>query len=193
MPYLIAGLVVFFGVHLFSAFRSRKPGEDLKQRIGYGPYMGLYSLISLIGLVLIIYGYDAARWMGSLYFAPSWGSHVNMALMLPALIFLVAANLPTGRIKKALKHPMLVVKLWALGHLLANGEWNSIILFGSFLAYAVIDRIAVKKRGDNGPPGDVAVSNMGDIGALVIGTGVYVAFVFHLHRWLIGVPVVPGV
>ncbi|HBX96402.1 MAG TPA: NnrU family protein [Hyphomonas sp.] len=194
MPYLIAGLVVFFGVHLFSAFRSRKPGEDLKQRIGYGPYMGLYSLISLIGLVLIIYGYDAARWMGSLYFAPSWGSHVNMALMLPALIFLVAANLPTGRIKKALKHPMLVaVKLWALGHLLANGEWNSIILFGSFLAYAVIDRIAVKKRGDNGPPGDVAVSNMGDIGALVIGTGVYVAFVFHLHQWLIGVPVVPGV
>ncbi|HBN94351.1 MAG TPA: NnrU family protein, partial [Hyphomonas sp.] len=95
---------------------------------------------------------------------------------------------------KALKHPMLVaVKLWALGHLLANGEWNSIILFGSFLAYAVIDRIAVKKRGDNGPPGDVAVSNMGDIGALVIGTGVYVAFVFHLHQWLIGVPVVPGV
>ena len=73
---------------------------------------------------------------------------------------------------------------------------ESVVTEGGLLgdrAYAVIDRIAVKKRGDNGPPGDVAVSNMGDIGALVIGTGVYVAFVFHLHRWLIGVPVVPGV
>ena len=194
MPYLIAGLVLFFGAHLFSAFRSRAPGKDLRQRMGYGPYMGLYSLVALAGFGLIIYGYDAARWMGSLYFAPSWGRHLNMTLMLPAMIILVAAYLPTGRIKKTLKHPMLVaVKLWALGHLLANGEWNSVILFTSFLAYAIIDRIAVKKRGDNGPPADVAPSSLGDIGALVIGIGVYLAFVFHLHEFLIGVPVLAGV
>ena len=194
MPYLIAGLAIFFGAHLYSAFRSRAPGRDLRQRMGYGPFMGLYSLVSLIGFGLIIYGYDAARWIGTAYFAPAWGRHVNMALMLPALIFLVAANLPAGRIKKTLKHPMLVsVKLWALGHLLANGEWNSVILFTSFLAYAVIDRIAVKKRGDTGPPADVAPSNPGDIGALVLGTGLYLAFVFYLHKWLIGVPVMPGV
>jgi uncharacterized membrane protein len=194
MPYLIAGLVLFFGAHLFSAFRSRAPGKDLRQRMGYGPYMGLYSLVALIGFGLIIYGYDVARWMGSLYFAPSWGRHLNMTLMLPAMIFLVAAYLPAGRIKKTLKHPMLVaVKLWALGHLLANGEWNSVILFTSFLAYAVIDRIAVKKRGDNGPPAEVATSNLGDIGALVIGAGVYLAFLFHLHEFLIGVSVMPRV
>ncbi|MEQ3649980.1 NnrU family protein [Hyphomonas sp.] len=194
MPYLIAGLVLFFGAHLFSAFRSRAPGKDLRQRMGYGPYMGLYSLVAVAGFGLIIYGYDAARWMGSLYFAPSWGRHLNMTLMLPAMIILVAAYLPAGRIKKTLKHPMLVaVKLWALGHLLANGEWNSVILFTSFLAYAIIDRIAVKKRGDNGPPADVAPSNLGDIGALVIGIGVYLAFFFHLHEFLIGVPVLAGV
>lgn len=193
MPFLIAGLALFFGAHLFSAFRSRAPGKDLRQRMGYAPFMGLYSLVALIGFGLIIYGYDSARWVGALYFAPTWGRHVNMALMLPAMIALAAAYLPTGRIRKTLKHPMLVaVKLWAVGHLFANGEWNSVILFGSFLAYAVIDRIAVKKRGDTGPAGDAPISTAGDIGAVVIGTGAYLAFVFHLHQWLIGVPVVPG-
>lgn len=190
MPYLIAGLVLFFGVHLYSAFRSRAPGRDLRQRLGYAPFMGLYSLVAIAGFALIIYGYDQARWMGSLYFAPDWGRHVTMALMLPAMIALAAAYLPTGRIRKALKHPMLVaVKLWALGHLIANGEWNSVILFTSFLTYAVIDRIAVKKRGDTGPDPDTPPSTLGDVGALVIGTGVYLALVFHLHQWLIGVPV----
>jgi len=191
MLYLVAGLFLFFGAHLFSAFRSRAPGKDLRQRLGYAPYMGLYSLFAIAGFVLIIIGYDQARWAGSLYFPPVWGRHVTMALMLPAMIALAAAYLPAGRIKKALKHPMLVaVKLWALGHLIANGEWNSVLLFTSFLAYAVIDRIAVKKRGDNGPDPATAPSALGDIGALVIGIGAYLVFVFHLHEWLIGVPVV---
>lgn len=190
MLYLILGLVIFFGAHLFTTFRSREPGKDIKAKLGYGPYMGLYSLVSIAGFVLICWGFGATRDAGSLYMAPSWGRHVNLALMLPSLILLAASQLPTGAIKKAVKHPMLVaVKLWAFGHLLANGELNSVILFGSFLAYAVIDRIAVKKRGDNGPARDAAVSVMSDVGAVVIGGGLYVAILMWLHPILFGVAI----
>ena len=190
MLYFILGLVIFFGAHLFTTFRSREPGKDIKAKLGYGPYMGLYSLVSIAGFVLICWGFGATRDAGSLYMAPSWGRHVNLALMLPALILLVASQLPTGAIKKAVKHPMLVaVKLWAFGHLLANGEINSVILFGSFLAYAVIDRIAVKKRGDNGPAKDATASVMSDVGAVVIGAGLYVAILMWLHPILFGVAV----
>ena len=190
MLYLILGLVIFFGAHLFTTFRSREPGKDIKAKLGYGPYMGLYSLVSIAGFVLICWGFGATHDAGSLYMAPSWGRHVNLALMLPSLILLAASQLPTGAIKKAVKHPMLVaVKLWAFGHLLANGELNSVILFGSFLAYAVIDRIAVKKRGDNGPARDAAVSVMSDVGAVVIGGGLYVAILIWLHPILFGVAI----
>jgi len=181
MLYLILGLVIFFGAHLFTTFRSREAGRDIKTKLGYGPYMGLYSLVSLAGFVLICWGFIATR---------DAGRHVNLALMLPALILLVASQLPTGAIKKAVKHPMLVaVKLWAFGHLLANGEINSVILFGSFLAYAVIDRIAVKKRGDNGPGPDARISVISDIGAVVVGLGLYVAILLWLHPILFGVAV----
>tara|TARA_R110002072_G_scaffold86537_1_gene195212 strand:- start:7 stop:582 length:576 start_codon:yes stop_codon:yes gene_type:complete len=190
MLYFILGLVIFFGAHLFTTFRSREPGKDIKAKLGYGTYMGLYSLVSIAGFVLICWGFGATRDAGSLYMAPSWGRHVNLALMLPSLILLVASQLPTGAIKKAVKHPMLVaVKLWAFGHLLANGELNSVILFGSFLAYAVIDRIAVKKRGDNGPATDATASVMSDVGAVVIGGGLYVAILIWLHPILFGVAI----
>lgn len=190
MTYLIIGLALFFGPHLFSAFRSREAGSDLKARLGYGPYMGLYSLITGIGLGLIIYGFGASRPSAIIWTPPVWGAHLNYALMLVALTSLAASYLPTGHIKRTLKHPMLVaVKLWAVGHLLANGELNSMILFGSFLAYAVIDRIAVKKRGDLGPPKTAKISPLADLGAVLIGCAAYGLFVAWLHKLLIGVPV----
>lgn len=190
MTYLILGLVIFFGAHLFTTFRSREPGKDIKAKLGYGPYMGLYSLVSIAGFVLICWGFGATRDAGSLYMAPSWGRHVNLALMLPALILLVASQMPAGVIKKAVKHPMLIaVKLWAFGHLLANGEVNSVILFASFLAYAVIDRIAVKKRGDNGPAREAASSVVSDIAAVIVGAGLYVVILIWLHPILFGVAV----
>ena len=193
MTYLLAGLVLFFGTHLFSAFRSRAPGRDLRQKLGYGPYMGLYSLLAIAGFVLIIYGYGAMRPSAVIWVPPVWLKHVNMLFQLLAFPILVAAYMPTGYIKKTLKHPMLVaVKLWALGHLLANGELNSIILFGSFLAYGVIDRIAVKKRGDNGPPADLKPNVTGDVLSLVVGLGVYGAIAFWLHPILFGVPAMPA-
>lgn len=192
MTYLILGLIVFFGTHLFSAFRSREPGKDLKARLGYGPYMGIYSLVSIAGFVLIIWGFGAARPSPILYTPPVWLAHINLVLMLAAMILLAAAYLPTGRIKKAVKHPMLAaVKIWAFGHLLANGELNSVLLFGSFLAYGVIDRIAVKKRGDIGPGPDAPVSAMGDVGAIVIGAAAYAAILYWLHPILFGMPALP--
>ncbi len=193
MLYLILGLVIFFGSHLFSAYRSREPGKDLREKMGQGPYMGLYSLVSAVGLGLIIWGYGAARGGPILYSPPPGLAHINLLLMAFAMIFLAAAYMPTGHIKKAVKHPMLLaVKVWAFGHLLANGELNSVLLFGSFLAYGVLDRIAVKKRGDNGPGPDAAVKVVGDVGAVVVGLGAYAAILLWLHAVLFGVQALPA-
>ncbi|MEO0465093.1 MAG: NnrU family protein [Pseudomonadota bacterium] len=190
MTILIAGLLVFFVPHLFSSFRTRAEGADLRQSMGQLPYMGLYSLVSLVGFVLIVWGYGAARPSEVLYTAPTWGRHLNYLLMPIALVILVASQVPKGYIAKTLKHPMLVaVKIWAVGHLLANGELNSVLLFGAFLAYAVIDRIAVKRRGDLGA---VAQPNvMGDVISVVVGLGAFVALLLWLHPVLFGVPVWP--
>jgi uncharacterized membrane protein len=191
--FLVLGLVIFFGTHLFSAYRSREPGKDIRAKMGQGPYMGLYSLVSIAGFALIVWGYGAARPAPILYMPPVWFAHINLVLMLFAMVFLVAAYMPTGHIKKAVKHPMLLaVKIWATGHLLANGELNSVLLFGSFLAYGVLDRIAVKKRGDNGPGPDVKANVMGDVGAVVVGLGAYAAIAHWLHPILFGVSALPG-
>lgn len=192
MTIYLAGLVIFFGLHLYSALRSRAPGSDIKEKMGYGPFMGLYSLVSIVGFVLIIYGYGATRGAGIIYTPPTWLAHINLVLTLPAMILLVASQVPAGRIKKATKHPMLVaIKLWALGHLLANGELNSVLLFGSFLAYAIFDRIMVKRRGDNGPGPDVTLNPTMDVIAVVGGVGVWAAIAMWLHPILFGVVAIP--
>lgn len=188
MTLLLAGLVIFFGVHLYSAFRSRNPDQDLRKRLGEKSYMGLYSLVSLAGFVLIIMGYGAMRPAPVLYAAPEWGRLLNLALMPVALIMLISSQMPAGHIKKTLKHPMLVsVKLWAVLHLLSNGELNAVILFGAFLVYAVIDRIAVKRRGDMGSANAIPQVKW-DIVAIILGLGIYMAFIMGLHTILIGVP-----
>lgn len=192
MIYLLAGLLIFFGSHLFATFRSHAPERDIRRRMGEGPYMGLFSLAAIAGLVLIVIGYGAMRPAMVVWSPPVGLKHLNVLLQLIAFVILFSAYVPTGHIKKTMKHPMLVgVKVWAAGHLLANGELNSIILFGSFLAYAVIDRIVLKKRGDNGPPADVQPNIMGDILAVVIGGGFWAAMLFWLHPILFGVPALP--
>ncbi len=189
MIYLIAGIAVFMGTHVFAAMRDRG-GNSLRDRLGYGPYMGLFSVVALVGLGLIIYGYGAARPAAILYSPPTAMRHVNLLLMAIAMVLLVAAYVPTGHIKKAVKHPMILsLKVWAFGHLLANGELNSVILFGGFLAYGVISRISAKRRGDNGPGPEAIVNPMGDVLAILIGLGVYAAIAFYLHPILFGVPV----
>ena len=117
MALLIAGLVIFFAAHFYSAFRSRVPGKDVTERLGEGPYKGVYSLVSALGLGLIIYGYMSAPPTGNLYVGPEWARHATMTLLLVAFIFLVAAYVPGTHIRKLIKHPMLcAVILWSIGH-----------------------------------------------------------------------------
>jgi uncharacterized membrane protein len=186
---MILGLVLFLGVHLLTTRRGQR--AELIARFGEGGYKIGYSLVSLIGLVLIVWGfanYRANGWV-DVWYPPVAMKHISIALMLPAVI-MVAASYIRGRIFTTLKHPMLAgVKLWAVAHLLANGDLGSIILFGSFLAWAVFDRISLKRRTDSGAP-PIPVGGVGN-DAIAVGVGVvaYLALGFAFHPVVIGVPV----
>jgi len=183
MMLFILGLIIFFVPHFYTTF-ARESRARLIARLGDGPYKGLYSLVSLIGFVLIIIGWRSAS-AEPLYTTPYFFRHISYFLMLIALVLIVAAYAPPGKIGHAVKHPMLAaVKIWAFAHLLVNGEIRSVILFGSFLAYAVIDRIAVKRRNTQTRPAG-PVRN--DIIALLIGLGVYLFILFYGHRYIAGV------
>ena len=185
---LIVGFIVFFAAHLFSTFRKRGDG-DVKARVGYRPYMGLFTLVSLIGLSLFAWGWANMRPWPQVWSPPDWTQHIPQTLMPVALILLAAAYTPVGWIKKSVRHPMLLaVKVWAAAHLCANGDLGAIILFGSFLFYAVIDRIALARRGDKGPV-DVKPSLAGDMMAITAGLASYMVIVFWLHPLIIGLSV----
>ena len=143
MTLLIIGIVVFIGIHVLPTFPDLR--DRLIGRLGENGYRLFFSLLSIAGFVLLVYGFAKAP-VVQIWSPPYWTRWVAIVLMLPAFIFLVAAYLP-GQIKAKVKHPFLVaIKTWALAHLIANGDLASIILFGSFLAYAVYDRIALKRR-----------------------------------------------
>ena len=186
MTLLILGLIVFLGVHTVSIVA---PGWRDAQvaRLGAMPWRGIYSVISLIGFVLLIVGYGAARQSPVvLYAPPNWTRHLAMLLMLPVFPLLIAAYAP-GRISRAAKHPMLLsVKLWAVAHLLANGTLADVLLFGGFLVWAIADRISVKRRAPRSTPG-APPSAMNDVIAVVGGLALYVLFVWRAHIWLFGV------
>lgn len=189
MTLLLLGIVIFLGMHLV---RVVAPGlrASVIERQGKGAWMGIYAVISLVGLLLIIYGFGEARAVtGMLYNLPVFLKHLSLLLMLLAFICLAAGFLPGGRIAVAVKHPQILsIKIWALAHLLANGETSSVLLFGSFLAWAVILRISLKRReraGEKVLPVFRSASN--DLLAVVIGVVAYGLFVWKLHEWLIGV------
>ena len=184
----ILGLIVFLGTHVFVTMRDRRAA--VVARIGEWPYCGLFSLVSIVGIVLIGYGFAAYRASGPMmvWYPPAWTRHIVVALMWPASICLAAAYIP-GNIKRVLKHPMLVgVKTWAFAHLCANGDLGGIILFGSVLAWAVYDRITLKRRKDAGAPPIPVGGTKNDIIAIVIGTIIYLALGFVFHPIVIGVP-----
>lgn len=183
MALFLAGMVIFFGTHLYTAL-ARGPRETLVKRFGAGPYKGLYSLLSLAGFALIVAGWRGAD-ESILYTPPEGGRPIAYLLTLFAFIMLAAAYAPKGKIAAAIKHPMLAgVKAWAFAHLLVNGDVRSVILFGAFLAFGVIDRIALKRRGDNGPaPGPAR----NDIVVIVIGAAAWAAVYFFLHPYIAGV------
>ncbi|PDT84720.1 NnrU family protein [Sinorhizobium sp. BJ1] len=195
MALLLLGIVIFLGMHLVRVVAPGIRAGVIESR-GMGTWMGLYALVSLVGLCLIIYGFGQARGeTGILYNPPVFLRHIALLLMLFAFVFLAAGFLPAGRIAVAVKHPQILsIKIWALAHLLANGETSSVLLFGSFLAWAVILRISLKRRERAGEAVLPVFKSAGnDALAIVLGLVVFVLFIWKLHDWLIGVaPVVMG-
>jgi uncharacterized membrane protein len=186
---LVLGLAVFLGAHVFVTRREAR--EALIGRVGEWPYKGLFSLVSLVGLALIVWGYAQYRATGyvQVWMPPTWMRHVTVALVWPAIILVTAAYIP-GNIKRTLKHPMLAgIKLWAFAHLLSNGDLGSIILFGAILGWAVYDRISLKRRSDAGAPPIPIGGRSNDNIAVVVGTILYLALGFVFHPLVIGVPV----
>jgi uncharacterized membrane protein len=185
---LVVGLLIFFAVH---SIRIVAPGwrDRMLMRLGALPWKALYSLASLAGFVLIVGGYAAARLEPVvLYQPPYWLRHLAMLLLLPVFPLLLSAYLP-GRIKAAVKHPMLTAtKAWALSHLLVNGMLADVLLFGAFLAWAVVDRISAGKRPQLAAPGAPGPLR-NDVVAVVAGLALYGLFAFWAHPRLIGVPV----
>lgn len=194
MVWLVLGLVLFLGVHSV-AIVSPGGRDRLVAGMGENAFKGLYALVSFAGLGLIVWGYGLSRDTPVLLYAlPAGFRHLAALLMLPVFVLLLAAYLP-GRIKTAAKHPMLLaVKLWALAHLLAQsvtgGTLADVLLFGGFLAWAVADRISLKRRALAGalrPVPALPAGGANDAIALVGGLALYALFVFWAHAWLFGV------
>ena len=192
MSLLIAGLLLFLGIHSVAIFAPGLRASAI-ERLGLWSWKGVYSLIAIAGFALIAIGYGQSRMQPVwLYQPPAGLRHLALLLMLPVFVLLLATYLP-GRIQRAAKHPTLVAtKLWALAHLLANGGLHDVLLFGGFLAWAVLDRISVKRRANVVPPPGAPATVWNDAIAVVGGLALYVAFVGWLHRALIGVSPVAG-
>jgi uncharacterized membrane protein len=189
MLVLIIGIIVFLGVHTLTALRETR--TSIIERTGLGVYKVAHSLVALLGFVLIVWGFSHYRAGGLIpvWSPPVWTRHLTILLMWFAFVALACVNPAPGRIRGWLRHPMLAaIKIWALAHLLANGDAGGMLLFGSFLAWAVFDRIAVKKRGDIGAP-RISSFTRADAIAIGAGTAAYVAMIF-LHPLLIGVAVI---
>ncbi len=187
MGALIAGVLLWSAAHLMKSL-AQGVRTGLQNSIGAGPHKGLVALLILSGLGLIIYG-----WRSSVpefvYDAPNWGRHLNMTLMLVALYLLGAANGPF-RIKRIIRHPMLTgVAVWAVGHLLANGDTRSLVLFGGLGAWAIISIVTVSAReGRWVKPAKVVPAYREAI--LVVITLVLYGLITWAHPWIAGVPVI---
>ncbi|MFD2231034.1 NnrU family protein [Alkalimarinus sediminis] len=184
MELLIIGLSTFFLVHLLPSTPTLR--STLVGKLGELPYKAVFSVISLIGFALIVWGKAEAE------FIPVWQPPVMLAvvtklMMLPAMVLLIAAYLPSN-IKKHIRHPMLLgVFLWAVGHLLINGDMASILLFGGFLSFAVIDMASANARGAALQVDTKPLWN--DVLVLILGGGAY-ALLGIFHQSLFGVPIV---
>ncbi|MEO1066822.1 MAG: NnrU family protein [Pseudomonadota bacterium] len=188
MTVLVLGLVLFLGVHSLSALFAPARAELIEKR-GAGFWKLPYAVTSFVGLIMIIWGYGAAREVPILlYQPPTWTAHLALVLMIFALILLVSAELK-GNIARVAKHPQLAaVKIWASAHLLANGDLASVLLFGGFLAWAVFARISLKKRVAAGYASDNPGGPLrNDLLAVAVGLGLYVLFVVWAHEFLFGV------
>lgn len=188
MFFLVAGLMIFLGVHSVRIFADGWRTQML-QRIGEGAYKGVYLLLALLGLGLIIYGFGVARENPVMLWNPPMGMrHAASLLTVIAFILLAAAYVPHNGIKARVHHPMvLAVKAWALGHLLANGSVAHVLLFGGFLVWGVVNFIAARRRdratGKQYPAGTLAGTGV----TVLVGVAAWAVFAFKLHGLLIGI------
>jgi uncharacterized membrane protein len=188
---LIIGLVVFFGAHTFVTIRNARAAA--MARVGKAAYYALFALAAVIGVVLIAWGFSLYRQTGwiDIWSPPAFLRHITIGLMWFSVVLVLAAYLP-GHIKTWTRQPLLAgIKIWAFAHLLSNGDLGSIVLFGSFLAWAVYARIAVKRRETREVTG-ARISASGwtnDIVAIILGTFIYLALGYVFHPVMIGVPV----
>jgi uncharacterized membrane protein len=195
MTTLIAGLVVFFGIHSVSIV-SRRWRDSMVSRLGPGLWRVIYSVLALVGFYLIVRGYSIARHDPIvLYQPPHAMRYLSAVLMLPVFPLLIAAYAP-GRIKAAVRHPMLAAtKLWALAHLLVNGTLADVLLFGGFLLWAGADRVSVARRPALARPmfgnRERARNGTADVVAVVVGLGIYALFYLWAHLRLFGVTPTP--
>jgi len=188
MALLILGLVLFLGVHslriVANDWRMRQ-----RARLGENRWKALYSLVSIAGFVLIVYGFGVARQQPVLLYASPPGlRHLNALFTLLAFVLVAAAYVPRNHLKAKLGHPMLAgVKIWAFGHLLATGMLHDVVLFGAFLLWAIVDFISARRRdrldGTTYPAGTVR----GDAITVIVGLVGWAVFAHWLHTWLIGV------
>ena len=188
MTLLILGLVLFLGVHSLRVF-----GEDgrngLRARLGEGGYKGLYTVLSLAGFALILWGYGMAREAPVLlWLPPRWTRHLAALLTIPAFVLLAATYVPGNSIKARLHHPMMLgIKTWALAHLLANGTLAQVLLFGSFLVWAALSFRAARQRDRVGgvayAPGRLGPTLV----TVAVGLVAWAVFAFWAHAALIGV------
>ena len=188
MTYLVLGLIIFLGVQsvriVNEDWRSRT-----RARIGEGPWKGLYSVLSLIGFGLIVWGFGQARQQPvQLWSPPVAMRHLASLLTLMAFVLLAAAYVPGNSIKARVHHPMVLgVMVWAVAHLLSNGNIGHLVLFGSFLAWAVAAFIAARQRdaaaGTVYPHGTAGATGI----TVAVGVGAWMAFALWLHGLLIGV------
>lgn len=188
MALLILGLVIFLGAHSIRIFANDWRSRQLA-RIGEKRWKGLYALVSIVGFVMICWGFGLARHQPVLlYVPPLWLRHLNALFTLLAFILVVAAYVPNNHLKARLGHPMLAgVKTWAFGHLLATGMLHDVVLFGAFLLWAVVDFVSSRRRDRLAGVSYPAGTMKGDIITIVAGIVAWAIFAFVLHAWLIGV------
>ena len=191
MALLVLGLILFLVPH-----SVRIVADDWRSaqvaRLGLPAWKGLYSLVSIAGLALIVWGYGMARTAPiEIWSPPVFTRHLASLFTLAAFVLLVAAYVPRNRIKAAIGHPMVAsVKLWAFAHLLANGTVADVLLFGSFLLWAIFDFRAARRRDRAAgakPAGPGAASFASDVIVVLVGFGAWALFAFQLHGWLFGV------
>ena len=188
MIVLILGLVVFLGAHsvriVADDFRTRQIA-----RFGERTWKGAYSVVSLVGFALIVWGYGLARAEPvAVWDPPTWTRHLAALLTIPAFILFAAAKGPVTRIKAAVGHPMVAgVKVWAVAHLISNGTLADVLLFGGFLAWAVADYASARRRDRVAGRRYAAGPIRHDVVAVVVGLAAWAVFALWLHAWLIGV------